>query len=57
MSSNTVHVYPVDDLLPHITDGTGCPCKPTIEYAEGGVLVIHNSYDGRERAEAPQEAA
>ena len=57
MPSNTIHVYPENDLLPHITDGTGCPCKPTVEYVEGGVLVIHNSYDGRERAEQPQEAA
>ncbi len=55
--SNIVHVYPENDLLPHITEGLGCPCNPTVENVEGGVLVIHNSYDGREKAETPQKAA
>lgn len=41
------HVYPTDDLLPHKTDGTPCPCNPRID----GDLVIHNSWDGREQNE------
>jgi hypothetical protein len=56
---NTVHVYPLNDILPHITEGgPGCPCRPKIEDVEGGgTLIIHNSYDGREKAEWPVEAA
>jgi len=54
---SVVHVYPVDDTYPHITEGAGCPCKPKIEPCEGGTLVIHNSYDGRENAEKPVRAA
>jgi hypothetical protein len=54
----TVHVYPVDDLLPHITEGLGCPCSPRVEQVEGGgTVIIHNSYDGREKAEEPVSAA
>lgn len=56
-NANIVHVYPVNDLFPHITEGLDCPCKPTIEAVEGGTLVVHNSYDGREKAETPQKAA
>lgn len=56
--SNIMHVYPIDDTYPHITEGgSGCPCKPTIEAVEGGTLIIHNAYDGREMTERPVEAA
>jgi hypothetical protein len=56
--SDVVHVYPINDALPHVTEGLGCPCKPKIERVEGGgTLVIHNSWDGREYAEQPVEAA
>lgn len=53
----TIHVYPENDIFPHITEGPGCPCKPKIEEVEGGTLIIHNSWDGREKAEEPAEAA
>lgn len=43
----TQHVYPPNDLLPHVTNGDYCPCEPRIE----GDLVIHNSWDGRELQE------
>lgn len=52
-----LHVYPVDDTFPHITEGAGCPCKPKIEDCEGGTLIIHNAWDGREKAEAPRVSA
>lgn len=47
------HVYPINDLREHITnDSTSCPCKPAVEFREDGeVLVIHNSWDGREKKE------
>lgn len=40
------HVYPLNDLKEHQTDGRQCWCNPTIE--ECGYLIIHNSADGRE---------
>jgi len=40
-------VVPLDDLKPH-TESDDCECRPKIEYVEGGKLVIHHSYDGRE---------
>lgn len=43
------HVYPVDDLIEHFTDGTPCPCNPKV--AEKGRLVIHNAFDQREKIE------
>lgn len=43
-----LHVFPVDDLLPHTTDGTDCRCDPVIEVHGGKLIIIHNAYDGRE---------
>lgn len=47
-----VHVLPVDDLKPH-EENRLCPCRPSLErVAEAdGVVVIHNSFDGREITE------
>ena len=45
-----VHVLPVDDLKPHEESST-CKCEPRIEIVEGGMLVVHNSWDGREWVE------
>ena len=47
------HVYPNDDLKEHITDlDKGlCPCLPSVKIVEGGILIIHNSYDHRELVE------
>ncbi len=57
MDNRPIHVYPINDTYPHITEGVGCPCKPRIEDVEGGTLIIHNSFDGREKAEHPVSAA
>lgn len=54
---SVVHVYPLDDLFPHILDGADCPCRPKIEEVEGGIVITHNSYDRREQAEQPVKAA
>ena len=53
--SDTVHVYPDNDIREHIIDGDAgdlgqCPCHPEIEYGPGKI-VIHNSFDGRELIE------
>lgn len=42
-----VHVLPVNDLKSH-EEETTCECEPRIEIVEGGMLVVHNSFDGRE---------
>lgn len=52
-----VYVYPLNDRYPHeIGAEAACPCNPveTPVYSEGeyrGVIVTHNSYDGRELLE------
>ena len=54
--SDTVHVYPRDDLVEHELEGTDCVCGPAVERVEkdgggDGWLVIHHSLDGREEHE------
>jgi hypothetical protein len=45
------HIMPMVDECKH-TESSGCKCKPTIEtLANGDILIIHNSYDGREALE------
>ena len=48
---NDQHVFPLNDLLPHNTDGCECMCDPAIEVVGGVLLIVHNSYDGREEEE------
>lgn len=53
---STVHVYPLNDLVAHDTDGGTCPCGPDVEAVfrddgSNGWLVTHHSLDGRELAE------
>lgn len=43
----TYHILPVNDLKEH-EEETDCHCEPTVEWHEGGLVVIHNAYDGRE---------
>lgn len=43
-----VQVVPLDDLLEHSDEGTECWCDPRIEVEGAGLLVVHNSFDGRE---------
>ena len=48
-----IHVVPADDLKPHRLTYL-CECSPVVEHPEpgqGSDLVIHNSYDGREKFE------
>lgn len=53
---STVHTYPGNDLIEHLTDGSACPCGPTIEAVfredgSNGWLIIHHSLDNREASE------
>ena len=45
-----IHVLPVDDILPHYEDGK-CWCDPVTEDVCGSLIIIHNSFDGREYSE------
>ena len=48
------HVLPTNDLKEHNTSETmskWCDCKPVVEVINKVVLVIHNSFDGRENIE------
>lgn len=57
----TVHTFPVDDLIDHVTEGTDCPCGPTVEHVEGedgdGWHIVHHSLDGREHGEPDHDRA
>lgn len=45
-----IHVEPVKDLAEHVLTDT-CWCRPTVRPEGAGFVVIHNSLDGREKAE------
>jgi len=51
-NGSAIHVVPTGDLHEHVTfgltDGANCWCRPKIELAEGGEVVIHNAADGRD---------
>lgn len=54
--NDTVHTFPVNDLIEHDTSGEECVCGPTVEavmYDDGsnGWHVLHHSLDGRESNE------
>lgn len=55
MSADDLHVYPLNDLREHITDGSGCPCNPTVEVVGAYLLYIHNAWDHREIVEQALE--
>jgi hypothetical protein len=52
-----VHVYPVNDLKEHDVESRYCSCRPKLEEVEGGMVVVHNSWDGREIREQAEDHA
>jgi hypothetical protein len=46
--TDTIHTYPLNDLIEHDTESHLCPCDPKVEFINGGTLIIHNSLDRRE---------
>jgi len=45
------HILPVNDIKTH-EESTTCACNPKIEILENGdIMVVHNSYDDREKVE------
>ena len=50
--NNIWHIEPINDLDDHNTDGIECHCNPKLQIQDnGGLVVVHNSYDGREMEE------
>ena len=45
------HIIPENDLKEHVSNGSLCPCGPSIIEVEGELILVHNSYDGREALE------
>jgi|AntDeeMinimDraft_6_1070357.scaffolds.fasta_scaffold60300_2 hypothetical protein len=46
-----IHILPINDIEPH-DEATTCKCNPTVEIlADGEMMIVHNSFDGRERIE------
>jgi len=44
------NILPTNDLKPHTEDST-CECKPKVIIENGEIIIIHNSFDGREHVE------
>jgi len=53
----SIHTYPLNDWIEHVTDDNGeaCICEPRVEWFDeetglplGEPVVIHNAIDGRE---------
>ena len=49
------HVHPVEDKKEHDTESFTCHCNPEIKTQDGNMIIIHNSYDGREGVEWANE--
>lgn len=49
------HVHPVNDIEPHDLTGSQCKCEPKILEEYGHMIVVHNSFDGREAVELAKE--
>lgn len=51
MEENIWHILPIGDSDEH-EESSMCKCKPTVKEEEGGgILIVHNSFDGREGLE------
>ena len=44
------NILPINDIESHIEDST-CKCKPKVIFENGEMIVVHNSFDGREYKE------
>jgi hypothetical protein len=48
------HILPRNDSDIH-EETSVCKCEPSVKITEGGVLIVHNSFDGRELIEQANE--
>lgn len=42
-----INIIPNNDLKDHI-ESSICECNPVVQFENGEIIIIHNSYDGRE---------
>lgn len=52
--THTFQVLPINDSEEHTEDST-CKCNPSVEVAQMGIIIRHNSFDGREAVEQANE--
>lgn len=45
-----IHVLPINDIEEH-QESTTCHCHPAIQEESGTMIIVHNSFDGRELVE------
>jgi hypothetical protein len=43
-----IHVYPIGDTKEHDLYSTTCHCSPKVSFENEEMIVVHNSFDGRE---------
>jgi hypothetical protein len=48
------HVLPVNDIKEH-RESYVCHCQPKVQNESGNMIIIHNSFDGREGVEWANE--
>jgi len=54
--NNMIHVYPTNDLEQHDLEGTQCNCNPKVIIEPNAeIIIVHNSFDGREGVELANE--
>lgn len=41
------NILPINDIDSHVEDST-CKCNPKVVFENGEMIIIHNSFDGRE---------
>lgn len=49
-----IHIIPINDLKEH-EETTTCECCPNVEFENGEMIIIHNSFDNREINEQENE--
>lgn len=49
-----INILPRNDLKPH-EETTVCECIPKVVFENGEMIIIHNSFDGREAVEIANE--
>lgn len=52
--SKTIHIVPINDVKKH-TESRKCECDPDVEEYNGVIIIIHNSFDGREGVEMAKD--
>lgn len=53
MPDGIIHVHPLNDTGEHILFGESCPCSPKL--LDGGKIVSHEAFDGRQWQERAEE--